>query len=258
MNDYSIVQWDLDGSMRDFAKNIYTLVNQPYRMACMLGDILCDRGKDGFQILQLIDALKKRGKNIEVLIGNHDAVAFYTLIWIQAHTFHSGIHDSKRLSKKSGMFNPNTSKKTQHQFAWLNEFKIFLPENGEIWPVELISRMKWDERWRDILRYLTEMKIGTMQNNTVLFHTPPSKIILDDLQKRIWTIDNKTFPTQLARAIEQVNRELQAAIKTYLSNPSVHNQERDKIATILHIYCHTLNSCNQEDLHGTNTAKYAL
>lgn len=66
--------------MANFMTIMRMLIDCSYRMACILGDILCDRGEDGFQILQLIDAIKKRGKNIEVLIGNHDAVAFYTLI----------------------------------------------------------------------------------------------------------------------------------------------------------------------------------
>lgn len=134
-----------------------------------LGDILWDRNKEWLQILKLIHKLRSQAEKVEweivVLAGNHDELAFWTLLWCSVNVSRHLLFWEMKLHEQS---------------IWLQEFYAYGKNTAEI-----VQNMRLDKEARIFLEEMSKMKLIHFHEGNLFLHTPPAQIILSFLEKRI-------------------------------------------------------------------------
>ncbi len=218
--------WDLDGEFATFRRHMAELwvissIGWGWlgwsSTLILSGDILADRGSEGFQILREIERLRKEAEgvwwNIVVLAGNHEEV----MIWyFMGHSFncHTDVQNPLQLSRD------------YPAFEGICEALAY----GENYH-EVLQNMNSTPEGRAVLREICKMSLLYKVGNTLHFHTPPGLKMLDMINDEYrnsllkWAEPMKA----LEISIENINHSWQTLLEKILLQPE-NFTEQDKKA----------------------------
>lgn len=203
-NQYAVVG-DLDGDYNaflDMCLEIWFLDSSLHWCGGSLqvvfsGDILADAIPNGFDILRHIrlirEQARKVGGDITVLAGNHEE---FMIGYLAGESVNQWTNEIQEILK--GMTSRNGIVKAK----WLTELLAFWKTRNEI-----LANMRQDTQlWRPMLEEMTEMKLMEITWDTLHFHTPPNKAMLQLISHWWNPID----------AVERINHEWKQLLQELL------------------------------------------
>ncbi len=215
------VIWDLYGNINalDWNLEAMNLINDQWSWAkgnakiIFVWDILSDRKANWFEILSKINRLRKEAQNLDgdisVLAGNHD---FFMISYLLSDSkdplLKTLLRDLSFIWMKwdECVFSDDIIDTTQgywmiELFNFLNknekkQFSVLQNKNQEI-----LARMREDDKGKNILEEICNMKIVDQIDDTQMFHTPKN-ISMSKMLKQ-YGIDkiNKVFQDSLKRKL---------------------------------------------------------
>lgn len=199
------------------------------------GDILADRNQDGLKILDFIskmrEYLESQGCFLEVLAWNHDEY----MLWFLANASYD-IEWLESLDEFDYLERPE-------QLIGIKELSQYGNTREEI-----LRNMQNDTAGYRRLQEMTRMRLARIIWDTIHFHTPPSKAMLDTLQI-FWKNHGHRVPQETVQLLNKIWKEALGILLLY-KNP-VHEILRSSQVKVRHlgeIFLHTLN--------GSDTAMY--
>lgn len=171
--------WDLDGKWENFWRlSLENGIidrngkwNGANHHAVYLGDILADRGMDGFTIMDQIDHLREQAQeekgNISVIAGNHEEflLEYLTNQYYNLNNLDTTLYYIENISVARWMKSLNT-------FGRLDN------------PQEVLHNMQRTVEGQNILKQLVSLKLAENVGDTLFVHTPPTTEALEMINDR--------------------------------------------------------------------------
>ncbi len=174
------------------------------------GDILADRGMDGFEILLRIRHLRAEaqaaGGNVKVIAGNHDDLMFKFLTERTGEDPNMAIgacwmdHNSKLNDTKSQGIGLLEVTQFTGDRKMMKNFKEAY-KAGRLDKNEVLTNMRNDARGRIILEEMTNMILADRVGDTLFIHTDPTNDLLKTVLDRGTDDINRQFQTSLRESL---------------------------------------------------------
>ncbi len=209
--------WDTNGSYEGFLFNAEKLglidENGDWiggqRRLILLGDVFGDRNMESFLIAIHVNTLLGQWADIDCLAGNHDDMALGYF-----DTFPTG-RDYVGFRYFQAAYFSNEWPRIIDIFKGVQEFWEFGEDSQwhtswqrvllRLKPHNILSEMRWGQKWQDILRYLCNMQVGKIIDDTLFIHTDPTDAMVDMLETYDWDIEkiNDVFRSFLLQTLMQ-------------------------------------------------------
>lgn len=211
--------WDTNGSYEGFLFNAEKLglidENGDWiggkRRLVLLGDVFGDRNMESFLIAIHVNTLLDQWADIDCLAGNHCDMALGYFDTIPTGRDYVGFAYLQGNLLRNWASSIDIFRGIQ-EFWEFRELWAGFPHNLNwarvlmgIHPHEILKQMRWVPKWQAILRYLCNMQVGKVIDDTLFIHTDPTDAMVDMLETYDWDIEkiNDVFRSFLLQTLMQ-------------------------------------------------------